>query len=210
MNTRSQETVGRCVVHTAFTHAPAAVHAAGATFWTAAETPLPTLQALGTGETNMDVIINNPPAQTYSTQGYAAPAPYGYAPGYQHHGPGLLLPLLLLGGFLFWRGKRRHQRRRQRFWAQNMPAAAGAASQPSSQAAQGQQGSSSPDDWRQNWQQGRERFFGGGGLFGNGSVTDRLLGDKALDIARERYARGEIDADQYAELQRNLSRENEA
>ncbi|GGR29586.1 hypothetical protein [Deinococcus ruber] len=155
----------------------------------------------------MDVIINNPPAQTYSTQGYAAPAPYGYAPGYQHHGPGLLLPLLLLGGFLFWRGKRHQQRRRQRFWGQNMPAAAtpGAASQAQTytQTAQGQQNSTPQDNWRQNWQQGRERFFGGG-------FADKLLGDKALDIARERYARGEIDADQYAELQRNLSRENEA
>ena len=167
----------------------------------------------------MDVIINNPPAQTFSTQGYsapgyAAPAPYGYAPGYQHHGPGLLLPLLLLGGFLFWRGKRRQQRRRQRFWGQGMPAAAtpGNGPQTATQTQQGPQNSSDQGEWGQNWrqnfEQGRERFFGGG-LFSNGSVADKLLGDKALDIARQRYARGEIDADQYAELQRNLSKENE-
>lgn len=36
----------------------------------------------------------------------------------------------------------------------------------------------------------------------------RLLGDRALDIARERYARGEINADEYAALRRDLGGED--
>ncbi|MEF2277488.1 hypothetical protein V3W47_04195 [Deinococcus sp. YIM 134068] len=42
------------------------------------------------------------------------------------------------------------------------------------------------------WQRGRARFFS----------------DRALDIARERYARGEINADDYAALRRTLGGED--
>lgn len=45
------------------------------------------------------------------------------------------------------------------------------------------------DDMLGTFRRGRERFFG----------------DGALDIARERYARGEINADEYETLRRTLS-----
>ncbi|WP_425145325.1 hypothetical protein [Deinococcus sp.] len=154
----------------------------------------------------MDVIINNPaaqtvlpqtysaPAPTYSTQGYAAPAPYGYAPGYEHHGPGFLLPLLLIGGLvLFLRSRGRQWRNRRRMWAAQ-GFGPGKPNMPEGGQNAAQQGNE--PDWGEQWKRGRERFMGGG-----------LFGDKALDIARERYAKGEIDADQYAELQRNLEKE---
>ncbi|WP_350242446.1 hypothetical protein [Deinococcus sonorensis] len=62
----------------------------------------------------MDVIINNPPAQTFQTQ--AVPSyPAGYYAPHDHGGPGFLLPLLLIGGaVLFFRGRgRRHWRERR-------------------------------------------------------------------------------------------------
>lgn len=48
-------------------------------------------------------------------------------------------------------------------------------------------------DMREKFRQGRQRFFN----------------DGALDIARERYARGEINADEYETLKRHLSGEGQ-
>lgn len=166
----------------------------------------------------MDVIINNSPAQPFTaqpyvtqpltTQTYAAPMPYGYTQGNEHHGPGFLLPLLLIGGFLFFRARRGSRRRQRPMWAghQNGQQVAG---QPSGTADAPYQTSSTfrqaepEQDWGELLRRGRDRLFGQGTWeregAGGPSATDR-----ALEIARERYARGEIDADGYAELQRNL------
>ena len=171
----------------------------------------------------MDVIINNPSAQTvvpqtvlpqpYATQGYPDSAPiHGYYLQ-SEHGPGPLLPLLLIGGaLLFFRARRNQWRNRRRMWAArgmgpgNMGPGNMGAGQPSMAGADGGAQTSSQTswneegrDWGEEFRRGRERFLGSG-LFGGNS-------DKALDIARERYARGEIDADQYAEVQRNLEKQ---
>ncbi|CAM3813728.1 SHOCT domain-containing protein [Deinococcus frigens] len=143
----------------------------------------------------MDVIINNPAVpQVQYTPLTQTPAGYGpgYGPGYgdHHGGPGFLLPLLLLGGFLFFRaGGRRRWARRQQMQRPNT--------------ADGPAPTSPRDDWhlredpredmRDMFRRGREKFFG----------------DGALGIARERYARGEINADEYENLRRTLGGEDE-
>ncbi|GHF34170.1 uncharacterized protein (TIGR03382 family) [Deinococcus metalli] len=133
----------------------------------------------------MDVIINNPPAATYQTplpaQGYAPlqATPYGYGPAaygpYPHpHGPGFLLPLLLIGAFVLFR--------RRRFMARRFMAGdAGAMTANADMAA----------EMRDKWRRHRDRF----------------VNDSALHIARERYAKGEINADEYEALRRTLSGE---
>lgn len=138
----------------------------------------------------MDVIINNPPAaQTYAqVQGYG-PVPQGYGPygyGYpHHHGPGFLLPLLIILGAVFFARRRRMMRRHM--LGQGGPAPFGHG--------QGNRQDSGPDfeQMREKFRQGRERFFE----------------DGALRIARERYAKGEINADEYDTLRRNLSGEQQ-
>ncbi|MFC4452565.1 SHOCT domain-containing protein [Deinococcus sonorensis] len=127
----------------------------------------------------MDVIINNPPAQTFQTQ--AVPSyPAGYYAPHDHGGPGFLLPLLLIGGaVLFFRGRgRRHWRERRMM----MGAGNGRGWEAQTDA------SKDDGDWSEKLRRGRDRFFS----------------DGALNIARERYARGEIDAEQYEALRRTL------
>lgn len=124
----------------------------------------------------MDVIINNPPAaQPYAqVQGN----PYGYGPMYgypQHHGPGALLPLLLILGAVFFAKRRRMMRR--------FMMAGGS----------GPLGHHDHSTLHEKFRQGRDRF----------------VNDSALHIARERYARGEINADEYEALRRNLSGEGQ-
>ena len=116
--------------------------------------------------------------------------PYGYgtSSGHSHGGPGFLLPLLIGGGFLFLRARDRRRR-----WARpqqmHRPTTAGGP------AVHGP----SEDDWslredpRNMSRRTREKFFS----------------DGALGIARERYARGEINADEYETLRRTLSGEGE-
>ncbi len=134
----------------------------------------------------MDVIINNPAASAQPQLQYApiTQTPYGYGPGYgayqEHHhgGPGVLLPLLLIGGFLFFRAgarRRRMMRRWQMAGGQNFAAPA-------------QGAPDFVDDIRENFKRGRERFFS----------------DGALNIARERYAKGELNADEYQALVKAL------
>ncbi len=142
----------------------------------------------------MDVIINNPaasaaPAQSYAPapapqyfQGYAAPPyPQGYGPGYgrDHGGPGFLLPLLLIvGGFLFFRNGRR---RRFQQWRRMARTSGGAQGQgPEEQEDNG----SVFDDLRR----GKDKFFG----------------DRAMDLARERLAKGEITASEFETLKKAL------
>ncbi|QFP76989.1 hypothetical protein [Deinococcus sp. AJ005] len=146
----------------------------------------------------MDVIINNPAPQTAYTPMIQSPAGYGpgYGPGYGYHdhgGPGFLFPLLLIGGLVFLRarGKRRRWAKRQHMQRLNM--AGGPVPTPPQQ-----------DDWnlredpredmRDMFRRGREKFFS----------------DGALGIARERYAKGEINADEYENLRRNLGGEGES
>lgn len=66
---------------------------------------------------------------------------------------------------------------------------------------------------RQPWHGQRGGPGGAGGKLG-GEVRDtfrrgrtRFLSDPALDLARERYAKGEINADEYETLRRTLSGE---
>ncbi len=127
----------------------------------------------------MDVIINNPPAAQLPAQvyGQVQTMPYGYGPMPQyrdHHGPGFLLPLLLIGGFLFFK-RGRHLRRR---WMAAGP---------------GMDGQDVAAEMRQKFRQHRDRF-----------VNATAGQDSALHIARERYARGEINADEYEALRRTL------
>lgn len=152
----------------------------------------------------MDVIINNPATsaqpQFQPQQAQYAPitqTPYGYSPGYSayqdnhaHGGPGFLLPLLLIGGFLFWRGKNKRRRMMQR-WQM----AGGPNSQASNKPEHGNTGQVGPDlvdDIRENFRRGRERF----------------MSDGALSIARERYAKGEINADEYQAIVKALGGES--
>ncbi|MFC3835404.1 MULTISPECIES: SHOCT domain-containing protein [Deinococcus] len=127
---------------------------------------------------NMDVIINNPPAAQLPAQvyGQVQTMPYGYGPMPQyrdHHGPGFLLPLLLIGGFLFFK-RGRHLRRR---WAADGPDTR----------------SEMAAEMREKFRRGRDRF-----------VNATAGQDSALHIARERYAKGEINADEYEALRRTL------
>lgn len=138
----------------------------------------------------MDVIINNPPAAQLPAQGYAPvqATPYGYGPVpygpyHDHHGPGFLLPLLLLGGFLLFR-RGRHTRRR---WMAGGPGRMTAGMEPGQDVAA---------EMREKFRQHRDRFM------------DAATGqDSALHIARERYAKGEINADEYEALRRTLGGE---
>ncbi|WP_293910049.1 SHOCT domain-containing protein [Deinococcus sp.] len=148
----------------------------------------------------MDVIINNPATSALLQTQYApvSQTPYGY-PGYDgyqghhfHGGPGFVLPLLLLGGFLFLRG--RGKRRRQMMGRSQMQNGQMQNSQTQNSQTQNSQtqGSAMPgnfmDDIRENFRRGRQQF-----------VTD-----SALDIARERYARGEITAEEYQTILKTL------
>ncbi|WP_161881160.1 SHOCT domain-containing protein [Deinococcus alpinitundrae] len=140
----------------------------------------------------MDVIINNPASQPQFAQPQVQYAPLtqtpsGYGPGYgeyqgHHGGPGFLLPLLLIGGFLFFRGRNKRRRMMQRWQMAGGPATP-------------QDPHAAPDfvdDIRENFRRGRQRF----------------MNDGALGIARERYARGEINADEYQALVKALTGEH--
>jgi hypothetical protein len=133
----------------------------------------------------MDIFVNNPPVQSFPVQGYGAPA-YGYAPqGYgDHHGGGFgVFALALLGVFLFLRWNRFGGRRswgRHRRWAM-MDGRSGAPGQPEGASAEGQR------DWkppRMPW-----------------------MRDSAAEIARERFARGEINADELSAILKGLDSE---
>ncbi len=140
----------------------------------------------------MDVIINNPASQSQFTQPQVQYAPVtqtpsGYGPGYSeyrdhHGGPGFLLPLLLIGGFLFFRSRNKRRRQMMRRWQ-----GAGGPGMPETQPG-------TPDfvdNIRENFRRGRQRF----------------MSDGAIEIARERYARGEINADEYQAIAGALSGE---
>lgn len=144
----------------------------------------------------MDVIINNPAPQTQYAPIIQAPDGYGpgYGPGYGYHahgGPGFLLPLLLIGGLIFLRGrgKRRRWARRQHMQRLNMAGAG-----PTTPNEHDWNLREDPrEDMREMFRRGREKFFS----------------DGALTIVRERYARGEINAEEYEKLRRTLSEEGE-
>lgn len=132
----------------------------------------------------MDVIINNPaaPAPQYF-QGQAAPQyPQGYGPGYgqEHGGPGGfgLVLLALLGGFVFFRFGRRRRGMEWRRMARTSGASQGQGSQ------EQEDGGSVLDDLRR----GRDKFFG----------------DRAMDLARERLAKGEITPEEFGTLKKAL------
>lgn len=159
----------------------------------------------------MDVIINNPATSAFPQTQYApvTQTPYGY-PGYNgdqdhhaHGGPGFVLPLLLLGGLLFLRGRGKRRRQMLRRWqmqsgqmggapmgGQPMPGnpMTGAGPAPAGPFASDMPGNFM-DDIRENFRRGRQQFVTNG----------------ALDIARERYARGEINAEEYQTILKTLS-----
>ena len=134
----------------------------------------------------MDIFVNNPPAQrvpvqSYPIQGYGASA-YGYFPaGYgDHHGGGFgVFALALLGVFLFLRWNRFGGRRfggRHRRWAM-MDGRMGASGGPEGVTTEGGR------DWkppRMPWS------------------------DSAAEIARERFAGGEINADELGAILKGL------
>jgi uncharacterized membrane protein len=141
----------------------------------------------------MDIFVNNPPAQsvpvqsypvqTVPLQGYGAPA-YGYAPnGYGgHHGGGFGFVLLaLLGVFLFLRWNRFGGRRRR--WA----------------VMQGVQGQGNGSGAQQDGQGGPGRDW----------KPPRMpwMRDNAAEIARERFAKGEINAEELAAILKGLDAE---
>ena len=136
----------------------------------------------------MDVIINNAtPSATPQVQQYApiTQTPQGYGPGYgeyrdHHGGPGFLLPLLLVGGFFLFRGRNKRRRQMMRRWqmANNGP----------TMPEDNHDAPDFVDDIRENFKRGRQRLFN----------------DGALNIARERYARGEINADEYQAIAKAL------
>lgn len=140
------------------------------------------------------IIIDAAPAQVVPQvfiPSTAAPPGYGpaYGPGY-HGGPGFLLPLLLVGGFLLWRGRAgRRWRRMHRPGVASGPADlrrdAGPREEDWNLRDEG-------EDVRDLWRRGRERLFG----------------DSAQTVARERYARGEISAEEYETIRRTLSGED--
>ena len=134
----------------------------------------------------MDIFVNNPPAQSvpvqsYPIQVYGASA-YGYFPaGYgDHHGGGFgVFALALLGVFLFLRWNRFGGRRfggRHRRWAM-MDGRMGASGGPEGVTTEGGR------DWkppRMPWS------------------------DSAAEIARERFAGGEINADELGAILKGL------
>lgn len=132
----------------------------------------------------MDIFVNNAPAPVQApayTQMQGVPYGYGpqtYGPYHDHHGPGLLLPLLLIGGIVLFK-RRRFARYAMNRHAGHQPHAEDFGTEKFAQ------------DMRDKFRKGRERFAHGG----------------ALDMARERYAKGEINADEYETLRRNLSSE---
>lgn len=138
----------------------------------------------------MDVIINNPPAATQMPAQSSAPmqaTPYGYGPMsygqyHDHHGPGFLLPLLLIGGLLLLKRRRFLGRR----WMAGGPGRMNGMESGPDMAA----------EMREKFRQHRNRF-----------VSGPAEQDSALHIARERYARGEINADEYEALRRTLGGE---
>ena len=133
----------------------------------------------------MDIFINNPPAQSIQIPSVQVPFQgnsgqgYGYAPYPRHDGGGFGFVLLaLLGVFLFLRWNRFGGRRRR--WAM-MGGSAG--SKNDSAQATSQEGR----DWkppRMPW-----------------------MRDSAAEIARERFARGEINADELGIILRGLDGE---
>jgi hypothetical protein len=130
----------------------------------------------------MDIFVNNPPTQVqqFPLQGYGAPA-YGSAPQYsEHHGGGFGLVLLaLLGGFLVLRWNRFGGRRRR--WAAMMDGRAGPAA--------GGPQATSPGG--RDWKPPRMPW----------------MRDSAAEIARERFARGEINADELGGILKGLDTE---
>ncbi|GEM45800.1 hypothetical protein [Deinococcus cellulosilyticus] len=127
----------------------------------------------------MDVIINNPaaPAQLQG-QVYAPGQPQFYGKGYghhdHHHGGGFPFFLLLLIGGLFLAKKLKHKR-----WMEY-------------RAAQGGQGvKGDHKDWNP-----RDFFEKKAGWWGKQ--------DSAVEIARERYARGEITLEQLQVIVKTL------
>ncbi|GGR14031.1 SHOCT domain-containing protein [Deinococcus ruber] len=147
----------------------------------------------------MDVIINNasssaqPLVQVPQIQGtyplQSQPAPYGYGyDGPQEHGfgGGFLVVAAVIGGVLLLKMRRRAWMMQRmgggpRPFSPGNPGAGGNTRTPEQMAA----------DLKDTLQRGRERLFG----------------DRALDIARERYARGEISTEEYSRLQRDLNGE---
>ncbi|ULH14211.1 SHOCT domain-containing protein (plasmid) [Deinococcus sp. KNUC1210] len=143
----------------------------------------------------MDVIINNaqssaqPLVQVPQLQGtyplQSQPAPYGYGyDGPQEHGfgGGFLVVAAVIGGVLLLKMRRRRAWMMQRMGSGPRPFGPGGGARTPEQTAA---------DWKDTLQRGKERLFG----------------DRALDIARERYARGEISTEEYSRLQRDLSAE---
>lgn len=129
----------------------------------------------------MDIFINNPPAQMVQIPSVQIPAQgYGYAPYSQdrNDGGGIGFVLLaLLGVFLFLRWNRSGRRRR---WAMM---GGGAGSRTEGPQATSQEGR----DWkppRMPW-----------------------MRDSAAEIARERFARGEINADELGLILKGLEGE---
>lgn len=137
----------------------------------------------------MDVIINNPPVAQTPAPVYSQmqATPYGYGPmpqGYQHHhGPGFLLPLLLIGGFVLFK--------RRRVMRRFMAGQGGSIGPVGCGPRDGQELSDMREQMREKFRQGKDRF----------------VNDQALSIARERYAKGEINEGEYETLRRNLSGE---
>ena len=129
----------------------------------------------------MDIFVNNPPAQIQQIplQGYGAPA-YGYAPQYgEHHGGGFGFVLLaLLGGFLFLRWNRFGGRLRG-----------------------GPRWAAMTD--------GRGGQPGGPQATSSGGRKPRVpwMRDSAAEIARERFARGEINVDELGGILKGLEAE---
>jgi len=147
----------------------------------------------------MDVIINNAtpaqittqPAQTYApVQGM----PYGYGPQayqpYGHHdGPGFgFFALLGLGIFLVARARRKRQMWRHRMGRGGMGHQQALAGAGADWGKPDMDKSEMADEWRENFRRGKQKFFS----------------DGALAIARERYAKGEINADEYQSLTKTL------
>ncbi len=143
----------------------------------------------------MDIFVNNPPAQSvqvpvqgygvqgYGGQAYGGPA-YGYPPYGGHHGGGFGFVLLaLLGVFLFLRWNRFGHRRRR--WAAMMDGRGGP-----------------------NWG-GQKDGLQPGTQEGRDWKPPRMpwMRDNAAEIARERFARGEINADELAAILKGLDAE---
>lgn len=148
----------------------------------------------------MDIFINNPPAQTapaqsvqtvqapaqsypaqpYAVQGYAPPAYGGYPPYGRHDGGGGFgfVLLALLGAFLFLRWNRFGGRRRR--WAMMEGRGPG-----------GQDAAGGESQGQRGWKPPRVPW----------------ARDNAAEIARERFARGEINADELGAILKGLDAE---